>query len=121
MKVLIIEDEMKAAQELRSLVLQLKPDWTIADILSSAEETVEWFKVNSMPDLVFTDIQLADTICFDIFERVKIECPIIFCTAYDEYAIKAFETNSIDYLLKPVDTAKLAKALQKLDRLTQVF
>jgi len=121
MRVLIIEDERKAAQELKSLVLSLKPEWVIADIIPSAGEAIGWLKENKMPDLIFSDIQLADAVSFDIFEQVKVNCPIIFCTAYDEYAIKAFETSSIDYLLKPLDKTKLEKALQKLDKMKSLF
>ena len=121
MRVLIIEDERKAAQELESLVLSLRPDWTIVDTLPSAAEAIRWFRENKGPDLVFSDIQLADAVCFQIFEAVKVECPIIFCTAYDEYAIKAFETSGIDYLLKPIDKTRLDRSLQKLDRLRSLF
>jgi len=124
MNVLIIEDERKAALELQSLVLQIKPDWEIIDIIPSAAEAIEWLRTaeeNKAPGLIFTDIQLADAVCFDIFEKVEIECPVIFCTAYDEYAIKSFETNSIDYLLKPIDKHKLERALVKLDKMTDLF
>jgi DNA-binding LytR/AlgR family response regulator len=121
MRVLIIEDERKAAQELKSLVLGLRPGWIVVDILSSAAEAIEWFSENRQPDLVFADIQLADAVCFHIFETVPVRCPIIFCTAYDEYAIKAFQTTGIDYLLKPVDTVRLEQSLQKLDSLRAAF
>src|SRR6201994_1316517 len=121
MRVLIIEDERKAAQELKSLLLALRPDWYILSILPSAEETIDWLKENKAPDLIFSDIQLAVAVCFHIFETVPVKCPIIFCTAYDEYAIKAFETNSIDYLLKPIDKARLEQSLQKLDDLRVAF
>lgn len=121
MRVLIIEDERKAANELRQLVLGLRPAWGIAGMLASVEDSLEWFRENKMPDLIFSDIQLADASCFQIFDQARIDCPVIFCTAYDEYAIKAFETNSIDYLLKPVDKTKLERALGKLDKLKSVF
>ncbi len=121
MKVLIIEDERKPAQELKQLLLQLRPEWQVLDILPGAEDAIEWFAVNPMPDLIFSDIQLADATSFRIFEQVKPACPIIFCTAYDEYAIKAFETNGIDYLLKPIDSAKLEKSLEKLTRFETMF
>jgi two-component system response regulator LytT len=117
MKVLIIEDERKAAIELRSMILSLRPDWIIADILPSAEESIEWLTENQTPDLIFSDIQLADTVSFHIFQTVRTDCPIIFCTAYDEYAIQAFETNGIDYLLKPVDMTRLERSLAKLELL----
>lgn len=121
MKVLIIEDERKAAHELRSLVISLRPEWNIVDIIPSAGEAIAWLKENKMPDLIFSDIQLADGVCFQIFETVIVDCPIIFCTAYDEYAIKSFETSSIDYLLKPVDKVKLERSLVKLDRIRSMF
>ncbi|HTI10608.1 MAG TPA: LytTR family DNA-binding domain-containing protein [Puia sp.] len=121
MRILIIEDERKAAQELRSLILSLKPEWNIVEILPSAGEAIEWLTENKMPDLIFSDIQLADAVSFDIFQKVRVDCPIIFCTAYDEYAIKAFETSSIDYLLKPVDKGKLERALLKLDKMRSLF
>ncbi|HEY4291360.1 MAG TPA: response regulator, partial [Puia sp.] len=92
MRVLIIEDERKAATELKSLVLNLRPGWDLVDIIPSVSEAVDWLIENKMPDLIFSDIQLSDAVCFQIFESVKVDCPIIFCTAYDEYAIKAFET-----------------------------
>lgn len=121
MRALIIEDERKAAGELQSLILQVKPEWNIVDIIPSVAEAITWFEAHEMPDLIFSDIQLADAVCFDIFERVTINCPVIFCTAYDEYAIKSFETTSIDYLLKPVDKTKLERALQKLDKMKSLF
>jgi len=121
MRVLIIEDERKAAQELKTLVLRLRPDWVVVDILPSAAEAIDWFTENKQPDLIFADIQLADAVCFHIFETVAVKCPIIFCTAYDEFAIKAFQTTGIDYLLKPVDTLRLEQSLQKLDDLRAVF
>ena len=121
MRVLIIEDERKAAHELKSLVLNLQPDWNIVEIIPSVAEAIEWLQENKTPDLIFSDIQLADAVCFQIFEEVTVDCPIIFCTAYDEYAIKAFETSSIGYLLKPVDKLKLERALVKLDRIRSMF
>jgi DNA-binding LytR/AlgR family response regulator len=121
MRVLIIEDERKAAQELKSLVLGLRPDWYIVGILSSAADAIDWFRENKEPDLVFSDIQLADALCFHIYETVDVQCPIIFCTAFDEYAIQAFETSGIDYLLKPVDKGRLEQSLKKLDGLRAAF
>ncbi len=121
MKVLIIEDERKPAQELKQLLIKLRPEWQVLDIIPGAEDAIEWFAANPMPDLIFSDIQLADATSFRIFEQVKPTCPIIFCTAYDEYAIKAFETNGIDYLLKPIDSAKLEKSLDKLTRFENMF
>lgn len=121
MRVLIIEDERKAAQELKSLVLGLRPDWYVVGILPSAVEAIDWLKENKEPDLIFSDIQLADALCFHIYETVSVKCPIIFCTAFDEYAIQAFETSGIDYLLKPIDRGRLEQSLKKLDGLRATF
>lgn len=113
MKALIIEDESIAAQALESLIKETNPEVEIQAVLQTIEETVEWFEENTMPDLVFMDIHLADGSSFAIFEKVEITCPIIFTTAYDEYALKAFEVNSIDYLLKPINKADLERAMNK--------
>ena len=108
MKALIIEDESIAAQALELLIKETSPEVDVLAVLQTIEETVEWFDENPMPDLVFMDIHLADGSSFAIFDKVDITCPVIFTTAYDEYALKAFEVNSIDYLLKPIkkDTIK---------------
>ena len=113
MKALIIEDEMVAAQSLQKLIGEVSPETEIITILQSIEESVEWFEQSSMPDLVFMDIHLADGSAFAIFDKVQITCPIIFTTAYDEYALKAFEVSSIDYLLKPINRNDLERALTK--------
>ena len=118
MKALIIEDENVAAQALQSLVQEINPEIAVAATLQTIEESVEWLEENPMPDLVFMDIHLADGSSFAIFDKVEITCPIIFTTAYDEYALKAFEVNSIDYLLKPINKADLERALNKLQHLT---
>ena len=118
MKAVIIEDENIAAQALQSLVQEIDPEMEVLTILQTIEESVEWLEENPMPDLVFMDIHLADGSSFAIFEKVDITCPIIFTTAYDEYALKAFEVNSIDYLLKPINKADLERALKKFKSLT---
>ena len=118
MKAIIIEDESVAAQALQSLIQELSPEMEVVSILQTIEESMEWFEENAMPDLVFMDIHLADGSSFAIFEKVQITCPIIFTTAYDEYALKAFEVNSIDYLLKPINKADLERALNKFKNLT---
>ncbi|MBO6026465.1 MAG: response regulator transcription factor [Bacteroidales bacterium] len=118
MKALIIEDENVAAQALQSLVKDIMPEMEMVAILQTMEETAEWFGENPMPDLVFMDIHLADGSSFAIFDQAEITCPIIFTTAYDEYALKAFEVNSIDYLLKPINKADLERALNKFRHLT---
>ena len=113
MKALIVEDEVLAAQSLQKLVSEVAPETEIIGILQSIEESVAWFNENPMPDLVFMDIHLADGSSFAIFEQVQITCPVIFTTAYDEYALKAFEVSSIDYLLKPINRNDLTRAMNK--------
>ena len=117
MKAIIIEDENAAAQSLQTLVQEIAPDIEVVATLETIEESVEWFDENPMPNLVFMDIHLADGSSFAIFEKVEITCPIIFTTAYDEYALKAFEVNSIDYLLKPINKKDLERALAKYKNL----
>jgi DNA-binding LytR/AlgR family response regulator len=115
MKILIIEDELQAVERLESLVRQLSPDSVIVAKLDSIKRSVEWLKGNSPADLIFMDIQLADGLSFEIFDKVEIKSPIIFTTAYNEYALKAFKVNSIDYILKPVDKTELSAAFKKYD------
>ncbi len=111
-KVLIVEDETPAAERLKKLVLNLG-EIEIVSRLDSIEDSVEWFKTNPAPDLAFFDIQLADGKSFSIFDKVAVPCPVIFTTAFDEYAIQAFKVNSIDYLLKPIDEKELTAAWNK--------
>lgn len=118
MKAVIVEDELIAAQSLQRLINQTDEDIEILTVLQSVEESIEWFSENTPPDLVFMDIHLADGSSFSIFEKVHVDCPIIFTTAYDEYSLKAFEVNSIDYLLKPINQKNLSRALGKLKNLT---
>jgi two-component system LytT family response regulator len=113
MKAIIIEDEFMAAETLKSLIVETGEDIEILSILQSIEESVEWIETHPSPDLVFMDIHLADGSAFMIFDSVEIKCPIIFTTAYDEYALKAFEVNSIDYILKPICKTALSKAILK--------
>jgi DNA-binding LytR/AlgR family response regulator len=113
MKAVIIEDERLAAEKLSSLIEQLDADIHIVAKLESVEESVNWFSANSSPDLVFMDIQLDDGVSFEIFESVRIEAPVIFTTAYDQYALRAFKVNSVDYLLKPISKESLELALKK--------
>lgn len=114
MKVLIIEDEQLNAERLRLLIGKYLPEAEILNHLQSVTESVEWFRENSPPDIVFLDIHLADGSAFSIFEKIKINSPIIFTTAYDEYALKSFEVNSIDYLLKPIEHTAFQRAMDKL-------
>jgi len=119
MRAIIIEDEILAVNHLQSLLNEIGGIQVIA-VLDSITSTVEWFQASPHPDLVFMDIHLADGSAFKIFEYINITSPIIFTTAYDEYAIKAFKVNSIDYLLKPITIIALEKAFDKLKRLTGV-
>ncbi|MEM8999326.1 MAG: LytTR family DNA-binding domain-containing protein [Bacteroidota bacterium] len=113
MQVLIIEDEVRAANQLQNLLQTLGFGYVLLGIIDTVEESVLWFQNNQAPDLVFMDIQLADGLSFEIFQKVPLQCPIIFTTAFDQYAIRAFKVNSIDYLLKPIQQADLQQALTK--------
>lgn len=118
MKVLLIEDEPLVARDLQNRIKKIDPAMEVVDVLSSVAQARKWFKSQPLPDLVFSDIQLSDGISFDIFESMHLPCPVIFTTAYDEYAIRAFKVNSIDYLLKPIDEAELRHAVAKYKSLT---
>jgi len=113
MNVLIIEDEPFAQQELIRLLSGLEHDIQIMKCIDSVEESVHYLEDHQEPDLIFMDIQLSDGLSFEIFNRIEVKPPVIFTTAYDEYAIKAFKVNSIDYLLKPIDEEELGHALEK--------
>jgi DNA-binding LytR/AlgR family response regulator len=113
MNVLIIEDEPQAAKRMETLMKELEPSVIIIGKIDSIKNAVEWIPNNPPPDLILMDIQLADGISFSIFERCTVQSPVIFTTAYDEYALKAFKVNSIDYILKPVDKDELSAALTK--------
>lgn len=114
MNVLIIEDEESAFENLKSILLEIDPSVHILSWLQSVEQSVHWFQTNKHPDLMFLDIQLSDDISFKIFEAIEVTTPIVFTTAFDEFAIKAFELYSIDYLLKPITKNDIEKALKKL-------
>lgn len=111
MTTIIIEDEKPAARMLQRKLEKL--NIPVQVMLHSVREAIEWFQQNSHPDLIFLDIQLSDGLSFEIFEKVSIQSPIIFTTAYDEYALRAFKLNSIDYLLKPIDEDDLEVAVEK--------
>lgn len=115
MKVLIIEDEQPAAHKLIRLLEEADKQIEVIDVLASIEQTINWLAVHPGPELIFMDIQLEDGISFEIFETCKIQTPVIFTTAYDEYALKAFKVNSIDYLLKPIAPDDLKAALDKFN------
>lgn len=117
MKTLIIEDEKAALRNLKAAMKEVDADFDIVGETDSVTGTVEWFASHPMPELVFMDIHLADGSAFGIFEQTDITCPIIFTTAYDEYALQAFRVNSIAYLLKPISSEDLQKAIDKLNML----
>jgi two-component system LytT family response regulator len=117
MKALIIEDEILAAKHLQ-LVVNEVGGIEVIGVLESISETLEWFGANQQPEILFLDIHLADGSAFEIFNHINIRCPIIFTTAYDEYALKAFKVNSVDYLLKPIDADSVKGALKKLKGLS---
>jgi DNA-binding LytR/AlgR family response regulator len=115
-KIVIIEDEPLVAKNLARMIKQLEPDAEIINSADTVVSAVNWIKENPAPDLFFMDIQLADGVSFDIFDKVKVESPVIFTTAYNEYAIRAFKVNSVDYLLKPIDKDQLQEALAKFKK-----
>lgn len=117
MRVLIIEDEEHAARRLRKLIALSEPQAEILGPIDSVRSAVEWFSKEPSPDLVFMDIQLADGISFLIFDRCQVDAPVVFTTAYDQYALKAFKVNSIDYILKPVDREEFLQAMEKYRKL----
>lgn len=117
-KILIIEDEEAAARRLRKMTLEIFPDAEVLPELVSITSAVEWIKANPQPDLIFLDVHLADGQSFEIFKQVNVTTPIIFTTAYDQYALEAFKVNSIDYLLKPIKKEELEKSIDKFLKLT---
>lgn len=119
MRIVIVEDESLLARKLQKMVLELEPAAEIAAITNSISSTVKWLELNGCPDLFLMDIELADGQSFDIFKRVDIKCPIIFTTAYDEFALKAFKVSSIDYLLKPIKIEELRTAINKFHSLSK--
>lgn len=121
MTVLIIEDEVKTGKELKRLIEGLDDSIRVAAVVNSIRSAEEWLGQHPSPDLIFSDIQLGDGLSFEIFRKTGLQAPVIFCTAYDEYAIQAFQANSIDYLLKPVDEDKLQQSLEKYKKLKKVF
>lgn len=112
MQILIIEDEAAAARRLAKLISEIDPEIEILDQLDSIESSVLWFEQHPMPDLIFMDIHLADGSSFELFNLVDINRPVIFTTAYDQYALQAFKVNTIDYLLKPLKKAELEQDRQ---------
>lgn len=119
MRIVIFEDEKLASERLIQVLKTIKPEAEVLTSVKSVEAAVLWLQNNEQPDLIISDIQLLDGVSFEIFDQIKVDCPVIFTTAYDEYAIKAFEVNSIDYLLKPIQKEKLEKALEKYEAQNQ--
>lgn len=117
MNVLIIEDESATARRLQKLLLEIDPAIQVLAIHESIAQTVNWLGTHGQPDLMFMDVNLSDGLSFGVFEEVEVNCPVIFTTAYDQYAIQAFKVNSIDYLLKPVNKENLADSLRKYHKL----
>ena len=121
MKIVIIEDEILVADELVSNLKQIDPNIEIVSILSSVKEAVNYFNANPQPDLIFSDIQLGDGLSFDIAKDIIIDVPVIFCTAFDEYALEAFRVNGIEYILKPFSLESLGKALLKFQNMQKIM
>ncbi|PTX64106.1 LytTR family two component transcriptional regulator [Kordia periserrulae] len=119
MNILIIEDEFRAANQLQNMLQKCGFSYNLLDTIDTVEDAVQWFQTNPLPDLVFMDIQLADGLSFEIFQKVEVDAPIIFTTAFDQYAIQAFKVNSVDYLLKPIQQEDLQKALDKFNKSNQ--
>lgn len=114
--VIIVEDEIHSAEMMKDLILDLRPDWKVLTILQSIQETVSWLQENKHPNIIFLDIELADGNSFAIFDEVHVECGIIFTTAYNEFALRAFDLNSIDYLLKPIKEEDLERSIVKYEK-----
>jgi len=121
MNIVIIEDEVKTAKALGQLITSIRPDAQILSYIQSVDGAVEYLTDNDHPDLIFMDIQLADGLCFEIFKSVEIASPVIFCTAFDDYAIEAFKSNGIDYVLKPFSRESITQAIRKAAELKNFF
>ena len=118
MNILIVEDEPLAAEKIIGYIDELLPEGRVHGPITNIDEGIHWFEKNEEPDVIISDIMLADGLCFDIYNSIDIKCPVVFTTAYDEYAIRAFEVNSIDYLLKPISKEKLKTSLEKITDLS---
>lgn len=121
MNIIIIEDELRTAKSLENIILSIRPDAKITGQYQSVERSVEALSNGAQPDLIFMDIQLADGLSFEIFKAVKITCPVIFCTAFDEYSLEAFKRNGVDYVLKPFSKEDIEEAFRKVDELKNFF
>ncbi|PSK91654.1 LytR/AlgR family response regulator transcription factor [Taibaiella chishuiensis] len=121
MNILIIEDEPRTAKSLEKIITEVRTDAAITGLYQSVESSVKALAQNPPVDLIFMDIQLADGLSFEIFKQVTVSCPVIFCTAFDEYAIEAFRQNGIDYILKPFSQQDIAEAFRKADALKSFY
>ena len=121
MNIIIIEDELRTAQSLEKIILTIKPGAEITGRYQSVESSVKALSENEQPDLIFMDIQLADGLCFEIFKSVKVTCPVVFCTAFDEYSLEAFKNSGVDYILKPFSEDDIREAFRKVDELKNFF
>lgn len=121
MNIIIIEDELRTAKSLEKMILEVRPGVKITGRYQSVASSVEALSGDQHPDLIFMDIQLADGLCFEIFKAVKITCPVVFCTAFDEYSLEAFKRNGVDYVLKPFSEQDIRNAFGKVDELKNFF
>jgi len=114
MKILIIEDEKHNASRLQRLLIDISPAFEIVGVLETVRDSVNWLNKEASPDVILMDIRLSDGLSFDIFDKVHVSSPVIFTTSYDEYAVRAFKVNSVDYLLKPIEKDELENALERV-------
>ncbi|MFC4163660.1 LytR/AlgR family response regulator transcription factor [Epilithonimonas zeae] len=121
MNIIIIEDEFRAAKSLENLILELKPNAKIVGVYDSIETSIDVLSKEMKPDLIFMDIHLSDGLSFEIFKQVEITCPVIFCTAFDQYMLDAFKTKGVDYILKPFSREDIAEAFRKVEELKKHF
>lgn len=117
MKILIVEDEIKTAKLLQEFILHQDKNNTVLAILESVQDTVQFLEKKQTPDLIFMDVHLSDGQCFDIFKKIEVDCPVVFCTAYDQYTLDAFQTNGVAYIMKPFREEDIQTALEKVTRL----
>lgn len=121
MDIVIIEDETQTARDIAETLSLIRPGYRVLSMLDSVEQAADWFRHNVEPDLVISDIHLGDGLAFSIFKKVDLRCPIVFCTAYNEYAMQAFETNGIDYILKPVNDKALERSISKVESMIRTL
>lgn len=121
MNTIIIEDEVAAAGRLQKMIEALDSSIKIIEVIDNVEDAIIWLSNNSTPDLIFMDIKLSDGLCFEIFDEIEIDCPVIFTTAYEDYTLQAFKANGIEYLLKPIKQSELKDALDKFGRLKEHY